>query len=178
MLDLQVTIENNKVIVAGLERFAGHIPDTVARGMSRAGKGIHREAFDFLSGAGAKGTTSGTVKKGKIKGQKWTKQNIAAGGYPVPIRSGHLRRMLDWIEPGETKTSGEPFSHTFKAGPMETVIYNAAEYAMKIHEGKGSSEKYGARPFLTDALEQFNQGDRIEKILSEEIQKEINRGLR
>lgn len=154
MLDIHVSIEGEKVIIEGLERFARHIPSAAQRGLSRAAKGIHRKAHDFLSGPGAKAS------------------NVSAGGYPVPIRTGHLRRMLNWLEPGQSKTAS---GITFTTGPMEAIIFNAAEYAMTIHEGKKSSAKYGARPFLTDALEKFNQGAKIAKIIREEVQKEIDR---
>lgn len=157
MLDINVTIKGEKVIIEGLKRFAHRIPGAAQRGLSRVAKGVHRKAYEFLSGSGAKAS------------------NVPAGGYPVPVRTGHLRRMLNWLEPGKTKTAGEPFTGTFTAGPMEAIIYNAANYAMAIHEGKKSSAKYGPRPFLTDALKKFNQGARIEKIIRDEIQKAIDK---
>jgi hypothetical protein len=172
MLDISVTIQGDKVIIEGLGKLTKGLPSAVQRGLERAAIGIYRGAFTFLSGAGAKGTTTGTaVKEGgkrKIKGQKWTPQNISAGGYPVPVRTGWLRRSLNWLKPGESKT-GE--AGTFKAGPNEVVIYNSAAYANIIHEGRGSSAKFGPRRFLTDALTRFNQGDKIKTIIEEEIQK-------
>lgn len=49
-----------------------------------------------------------------------------AGSYPVPVRSGHLRRSAD-VEVKET----------------EAYVMNTAEYAAKVHETNG--------PFLLDA---------------------------
>ncbi|NOZ68011.1 MAG: hypothetical protein GXP46_01880 [Deferribacteres bacterium] len=155
MLNLNVTIEGDKVIIEGLDKIADHMPDAVQRGLLRVVKGIHRMAYEFLSGPGLE-----------------AKGAALAGGYPVPVRTGHLRRMLDWLGPGETKTAGD---HTFTAGPMEAMVYNSAEYAMVIHEGRGSSEKYGRRPYLEDALDAFNQGDRIRNTIAEEIDEEVRR---
>lgn len=169
MLDLSVTIQGDKVIIEGLNKLTKELPSAVQKGLERAAIGIHREAYAFLSGAGAKGTTSGTATgKGKIKGQKWTPQNISGGGYPVPVRTGWLRRSLNWLKPGESKT-GE--AGIFRAGLNEVVIYNSAAYANVIHEGRGSSAKFGPRRFLTDALKRFNQGDKIKAIMEDEIQK-------
>jgi hypothetical protein len=150
MLTINVTMEGDKVILNGLRELADDLPDAVERGLARAAVGIHRAAFDWLSGPGAKAS------------------NIAAGGYPVPIRTGHLRRMLDWLKPGASKPG-------MSAGPMEAIVYNSAEYAKVIHEGTGSSAKFGARPFITDGFNRFNQGNKIARIIDKEIELEIKR---
>jgi len=162
MLDIQVRIEGDKVILEGLNRLAASMPRAIDRGLQRIGKGIHREAYAFLSGAGSKAAT----RKGAY-----------AGGYPVPVRMGHLRRSLAWLKPGETKTGDVG---AFTAGEHEVVIYDSARYADAIHEGKGSSAKFGRRPYLTAALDFFNQGSRIKAPLEEELKKEIdgNSGVR
>lgn len=185
MLDIQIKIEGDKVIIEGLNKIAAEMPGAINRGLQRVAVGIDRAAFDWLLGPGAKGKTEGAVysdiktRKLKLKGQKWTPQNIAAGGYPVPGRTGHLKRSLDWLHPGATKSvtrHGEKHDvGSITAGPNEAIIYNAAEYANVIHEGRGSSAKFGPRRYLTDALERFNQGARIKKIMEEEIQKEIDK---
>lgn len=171
MLDIQVKIEGEKVVISNLQGFTKEIPQAIDRGLNRIAKGVHREAYAWLSGPGSKAS----IKKG-VAGS-------GAGSYPVPVRTGHLRRSLDWLKPGETK-SGE--AGTFTAGQHEVVIYDSAEYALAIHEGRLTTRQgvnyspiYGKRPFLTDALEKFNKGDRIAKTIEEEIQKEIEkRGLK
>lgn len=177
MLDLRVTIEGNTALIDGLDRFASQgIDQAVQRGLSRAGAGVFREAFAWLSGPGAKMATTGTaIKEGgkwKIKGRKDTEQDIAAGGYPVPVRTGYLRHMLDFVPPGDTKTGS---GLTVTAGLLETIIYNAAEYAETIFQAKGSSSKFRKRDALTDGLEKFNQGSQIKLILEEELAKELKK---
>lgn len=176
MLDIQVTIQGDKVLIEGLNKFILEIPHAVKRALERFGEGIDRESSEFLKGSGAKGRSiEVTSKKTGKKYFKWEKQTISAGGYPVPVRTGHLRRSLDWLKPGKTKSMtrhGEKHDiGSFTAGPNEVVIYNAAIYANVIHEGKGSSAKYGPRRYLTDALERFNQGAKIKRIMEEEIRK-------
>ncbi len=90
----------------------------------------------------------------------------------MPVRTGFLRHVLDWLNPGESKSSS---IGTFTAGADEVVIYNSAEYAGVIHDGRGSSAKFGPRRFLTDALVKFNSNDQIKQTIEEEIEKEISR---
>jgi hypothetical protein len=156
MLNFRVTISGDKEVSEALKRVSAGIPAAINRGLVQAAKGVYREAFDKLSGPGAK------------------KSNITAGGYPVPVRTGHLRSSLNWLKPGESK-SGEVGS--FSAGPLEVVIYNSAKYARYIHQGEGSSAKFGARPFLTDALTAFNQGAKISHLIEKEIRAEITQQL-
>jgi hypothetical protein len=168
MLDLQVTVEGNKVVIEGLGRLSHELLPGVMKGLERSAIGIHHEAFALLSGAGSKGISKEVKSRSGKTYLKWQKRSIPAGGYPVPVRVGHLRRMLDWLKPGETK-EGEAGS--FTAGPNEVIIYDSASYNKVIHEGLGSSAKYGPRRFLTDALERFNQGDRIKRNAEDEVRK-------
>jgi len=175
MLDIQVKIEGDKVIIEGLGKIAQELPGAITKGLTRSAKGIHGNAQDFLSGAGAKGETTGfayadiKTRKLKISKQKWTPQSIPAGGYPVPARRKHLLGSLYWLKPGTSRTheSGK----TFTVGPHEVIISDSAIYQHPIHEGTWTQTKHGPRRFLTDALTKFNQGDRIKKIMEEEIQK-------
>lgn len=160
MLDISVKIEGDKVVIEGLNRFAAEMPKAVQRGMQRAATGIYRGASEWLKGPGSK--TS--VRKG-VKG-------ASPGSYPVPVRTGHLRRSLNWLKSGQSKTGD---IGTFTAGPHEVVVYNSARYADTIHEGRGSSARFGPRRFLTDALEIFNQGERIKGIIEEEINQAIQK---
>jgi len=174
MLDLKLTVEGDKVILEGLNKLSKDLHPAAMRGLQKAAIGIHTEAFNFLSGAGAKGTSKEVTSKTGKKYLKWEKRSmpVPPGGYPVPVRTGWLRRSLNWLKPGESKT-GE--AGTFTAGKDEVIIYNLAAYANAIHEGRGSSAKFGPRPFLTDAFKKFNQGDRIIKIVEDKIRKTVNR---
>lgn len=171
MLDLKVEIDGNKVVVEGLQRFAKRIPGAIQSGIDRVGRGIFVEAHKLLSGAGAKGTsTESTSRNGKTY-LKWNPQNVSPGGFPVPVRTGNLRNHLDLLLHGQTKSDDRA---SFSAGPFESIIFNSAPYSRVIHEGLGSSSKYGPRRYTTDALSAFNEGDRIRKILEEEIMKAKN----
>jgi len=166
MLDLNVTIEGDKVIIEGLQALAEEMPHVLQRGLKRINRGVHRSAMDFLNGPGR------TVMKQKnlLRGQS---DDLGArpGSYPVPVITGNLKRLFDFLDPGQSKDR-------FSAGPLEAIVYDSAEYANVIHEGTGSSTAYGRRPFLDDALEQFNQGGQIAVVLEEELQKEVEkRGL-
>ena len=154
MAELIVTINGDKALTRNLGKLAGGIARAIFRGLERVAKGVHSTAYEYLSGAGAK------------------ESNVPAGGYPVPVRTGHLRQMLDWLKPGESKSAG---GITVAASPNEVVIYDAAQYAVPIHEGAGSSQKFGPRAYLTDGLRKFNTGDRIAGIVKEEIAEEIAR---
>jgi len=154
MLTLNATIEGDKIVLRGLRGLERDMPQALQRTLTRAAIGTKRSAFEFLSGPGTK------------------KSHISAGGYPVPIRTGHLRRMLDWLKPGSSKTSN---GMTFKAGSTEAIVYDSAEYAEVIHQGLGSSRKFGARPFITDGFERFNSRVPLEKIAGEEIEKEAKK---
>ncbi len=171
MLDIQVTIEGDKVVIEGLQKLGSKVNRSVRRGLEKIGLGIYDEAFGYLKGPGATYETRVSKKTGKEYRKKI--KDLPAGGYPVPVRKGWLLRMLNWLKPGETKTRG---GLTYTAMINETVVYDAAEYSDVIHEGKGSSEKYGPRRFLTDALKRFNRGfdNRIQGTIEEEIQKDLD----
>jgi hypothetical protein len=69
-----------------------------------------------------------------------------AGSYPVPIRSGNLRR-----------------STGFRVEPLVAFVFNTALYARAIHNGfvpygNGRNSKMRAREFLLDAGKATNQG--------------------
>lgn len=165
MLDIQITIENEKVIIQGLQRLTSQLPSAIQFSLDKMAMGIHREAYALLSGPGAKGTSEKVPGR---KSLKWTPQSIPAGGYPVPVRTGNLRNHLDLLLHGQTKSDEYG---SFSAGQFESIVYNSTPYANVIHEGRGTSKKYGPRRFITDALERFNQSDRIRKIIEEEIAK-------
>lgn len=167
MLDIRVTVEGDKVVIAGLQAMGMKIDKAIKRGLTRSAKGIYDDAYKWLSGPGSIYETR-TSKTGKQYRKKIA--DILPGQYPVPVRTGHLRRLLGWLKPGASKTTE---GMTFTAGPFESVVYDAAKYSEVIHEGKGTSARHGPRPYLADALKRFNQGNKIKHILEEEIRSGI-----
>lgn len=157
MLDLKVTIEGDKVLIAGLQRLQKEIPNVIRGAIFKVAQEIHREASENLKGPGRKSVRKRTRARGQFD-----LLGARPGSYPVPVLTGHLRRSLDFVKPGESKTSN---GITFRAGKFEAIVYNSAEYANVIHEGKLSSAKYGRRPYLDDAVKKVN----IQGILEAEI---------
>ncbi len=141
MLTINATLENGNVVISGLQELAAEMPDVLRKVLTTAAIGTHRESFKLLSGSAT-----------------------PAGAYPVPIITGNLRRLLDWLKPGENKG-------VFKAGGMEAIIYSSTPYSGVIHEGRGSSAKFGARPFITDGFKRFNEGDKLVHLLEDEVEK-------
>lgn len=178
MLALNCTIKGDKVLIEGLGQFAQEMPGTIRRGLRKVVRGIHPLAMAFLNGAGGAGRKAQIVgpSRGFTKKSGETvnfKQQFAgAGAYPVPVRTANLKRLLDFVDPGQTITSG---GMTFTAGDMEVVIFDSAEYAYPIHHGTGSSRKFGPRPFLTDALNKFNAGNGIAAVLENEISETLKK---
>ncbi len=126
-----------------LDDLADNIKAGAQEGLRKSARGVHREAFDWLSGKGN-----------------------SPGSYPVPVETGNLRRLLDWLEPGEKKSfEGD----VFEAGELEAIIYNSAAYSDTIHKGEGSSAKFGPRQFLFDGYDQFDQGGRVQGTIEKEI---------
>jgi hypothetical protein len=164
MLALNITISGDRIILYGLQQLALDMPKTIERGLKKVVRGVHRVAMDFLNGPGS--FSAPTTGKRKVK------VTLPGGGYPVPVRTGNLKRLLDFLDPGKSKGG-------FSAGPLEALVYNSAEYARVIHDGRGSSAKYGPREYLTDALARFNQGSAIAAVLGNEVQADIaKRGLK
>ncbi len=173
MIDVKVTVENKNVIF-NLDHLSEALPGAVRRGLTRIGGGIYAEAFRWLTG-GAQSQVrlrdTDKHKKSRLRGQS-DLLTARPGGYPVPRVTGHLRSSLAWLNPGESK-SGDAGS--FDAGPDEVVVFNSASYARAIFLGLGSSAKFGPRDALRDALNHFNQGAQIQRVIEDEISKEINK---
>ncbi len=172
MLVLTATVENDKIILNGLQNIAHEMPSAIGRGFNRIGPGIFAEAYKRLSGPG-----SGfhfAARKEELGGHKsgWRKKNDNAGAYPVPVRVGNLRRLLGWVGPGESKASGDL---SFTAGPLELVLYDSAAYATSIFRGKDSSKAYGERDAIKDGMADFGGVDKMAQVIDEEIQKEIDK---
>lgn len=75
------------------------------------------------------------------------------GRYPVPSDTGHLlgEYLLD--------VSNERFA----------LVGNTATYALTVHEGLGSSRKFGRRPFLEDAINAVDSSE----IMAAEVRKAL-----
>lgn len=163
LLDVSVRIDGDRVVLEGLEHYSEGIKSrAVPEALRVIAGGTAREALNLLSGP-ARGLRTVTSKGGR---QRAVAQNIeAAGGYPVPRLTGNLRRLLSWIGPNSSKEG-------FSTGAYEATVFDSAEYARVIHAGTGSSAKYGPRPFLDDAFERFNTGERARMIVEQKIVEE------
>lgn len=151
MLSINATLEGDKIVLRGLRGLQRDMPKALQRTLTRAAIGTHRESQDLIQGA----------------------PSSPPGSYPgVPVRSADLLNKLRWLRPNDTHTSD---GFTFETGPLESGVYDFSGHAASIHEGYGSSAKFGARPFLTDGFERFNRGDRLAKIAAEEIEAEARK---
>jgi hypothetical protein len=166
MLNIKVTIEGDRVFIEGLENFKASIPGAIERGLNRVGSGVERLAHAWLFGP----VRHQVTKKTRPRGQ-YDLMEARPGGYPVPRVSDGLIDALHRLGPGESGGDRK----TLTAGPLETIIFDDAPYANVIHEGLRSFAKFGPRRFLTDALNQFNQGAEIERIMKSEIDKELDK---
>ena len=92
----------------------------ITRIATRVGKDVFRRAFELLSGA----------------------RTDPPGSYPVPVRTGNLRRYLWALFPGES-TGG--IKGKYDVGPGMAYVGDSADYADAIHS---------SRPFLTDAADE------------------------
>lgn len=61
----------------------------------------------------------------------------APSAYPVPVRTGFLRKAQDYILPNQKKGG-------IKAGKHEAILVNGAEYAVYIHD---------KHPFAQDGID-------------------------
>jgi len=165
MLDIKITLDGDKVIIEGLQKLADDFFKAIQRGLTRSAISVHRLAYQWLSGAGAHYTKTG-VKGQALKNRKKV-MDTASGGYPVPVRTGWLRRMLDWLKPGTSKSGP---AGTFMAAANEAVIFDSALYAGVIFGGRGSSAKFGPRDAIRDAFAMFNRGLGVQMAIMQEIQ--------
>lgn len=170
MLKFDIKIEGDKVIIGALTDISAELTSAAGRGLQRIIRGVYAESKELTNGAGSAGEYR-TSKNGK---QYWVKRDspVAAGGYPVPKRSAHLNRLLGFVDPGVTVESE---GKTFTADLLTGIVFDSANYASFIHDGTGTSKKYGARPFLNDAVINFDQGGKMAEIMDQEIQKEIDK---
>jgi len=174
----RIEITGDRVLVKNLDQYDKGISDrALPKALKAIGRDVVGKATELLTGnrTGVKTLTS----KNDIERTVRTNPSVS-GAYPVTIFTGNLRRLAGMVNPGETVSSddraGGEISYT--AGPEEVIIFNSAFYASMIHEGLGSSEKYGARPFLDDAIEAIHSSGNMDNRIIEELEKEkINSGL-
>jgi hypothetical protein len=162
---------NGDKIARDIGEMAFAVPGAAQRGLTRIVMKAHEEATKLLSGPGRKIVRVRKTKRGgktRRRGQ-YDMLGGRPGSYPVPVVMGNLRRLLGYVPPDRTVMSN---NMSFSAGRFEALLFDSAEYGNVIHEGKGSSEKYGPRRFGVDALRKV---DSI-AYLKEEIDKEIPRG--
>lgn len=171
MLNVRFQPQNNDPLFRALNILAGNAQPAINRGLAKAVREILRRADDWVNGPGAKSS------------------NIDPGGYPVPNRTGNLRQLLYMVLPGKTKSlpaanpyfrsPGTPIresvSGSVAANMLEAFIGDSAEYANVIRKGTGSSKDYGPRPFLEDAVEEYDRDVGIAATIAEAIWKDIHR---
>ncbi len=124
--------------------------------VGRIAKNVFRKAFGNLSGP-------------RIAPKD--KHNPGIGGYPVPVRTGHLRRALYMILPGSAALSS--MYGKFTVGPGEAYVGDSAKYAGEIENPAAYGRRGNKRPFLTDpAREYLGLAPRIaEEELNEAVKK-------
>jgi len=122
---------NGSKLIQRLTQQEHGLKKSLSRGLSRWAVLAHKEAHRLLSGSGKDG----------------------AGAYPVPVRTGQLRRAEAYVLPGRAK-------HGIAAHDNQAFLINTAKYASVIHE---------SRPFAQDGIE--NTRSQGAKIMLEEIRK-------
>jgi len=158
---ISVSMEGGKVLIEDLERYSVAIKEKAMPGaLSIVAEGIAKEAQKLLRGPKRGVKTVIAKKSGRQRAVGRNPQ--LAGGYPVPRMAGNLLHLMDWLKPNHSKGA-------FSTGPFEAVVFNSAEYARVIHQGTGSSAKFGERPFLDDAVMAFNESVGIKKVFEEKI---------
>jgi hypothetical protein len=124
--------------------FAGEIIDNIA---GRLAGDIFRKAFANLSGQ-------------KIPKKDWSNSPLA-GSFPVPVRTGNLRRCLMMIAPGgygsKMNVSGDlaALKTRYEVGRGEAYVLNSAAYAGVIENPAEYGRKGNPRPFLTGPAQEF-----------------------
>jgi len=130
-------ISDVKSTIKRLKRYEKGIQKSLNRGLSKWVLMAHKSARRLLSGSG----------------------KSAAGAYPVPVRTGQLRRAQDYILPGKSK-------HGITARQGDAYLVNTVRYAAAIHK---------KRPFAQDGINQTrSEGMRA---ISLELRKGLMAGI-
>ena len=123
--------------LTGLRRdLAGEVINNV---VGRLAKNVFKKAFDNLSGP-------------RIPKKQWRKSPLA-GSYPVPVRTGHLRRSLYMIGVGGLKQGDGGGKYVVATG--EAYVGDSAKYAGDIENPSAFGRRGNKRPFLTDPAREY-----------------------
>jgi len=174
---INVTVTGTEAVGASLDDIATNkLPAAVKQALIDAVRGIHAATSNHLNREGCAGRKQRLV--GPIRGRhgftKSSGESIAfkilqgAGAYPVPVRTGNLRKSLFTVEPGRTVVND---SGSYQSGAFEAQVVASVKYARVIHEGRGSSKKFGPRPFLTDGFKDFGGREQVVELLRRELAK-------
>ena len=166
MLDVRVSIVGDQVVIQGINGLGAAMLPTIQRGLATAAQSVHRNAMTWLNGPGRTIMKATTRKRGQSDSL-----GARPGSYPVPVMTGNLKRLLNFLNPGQSKNG-------FSAGPLQGIVYDSAAYASVIHDGSGTSSAYGKRPFIDDAFAAFNGAAGVAAAIETELAREItSRGL-
>ena len=142
-IEIKGSADNADEVIRYLDSLVANLKVAFKKGITKSTIGVHRSAMDYLSGA---------------KG--------SPGDYPVPVITGNLRRLLDFLPPGQSKQAG---GVSFKAEEFSGVVYNSARYADVIRNGTHSSSKHDPRDYMEDGLKAFGGSARAAEYLLQEI---------
>lgn len=136
---MKIRVESNiESFVTKMEHKKKALSKAVDEGLTRWAVMANTKAEHNLSGEGSKyENVSGKYRRRKAAASK--------GAYPVNVVTGNLKGSQDYIVPGETK-------YAIGARSGEAYLVNMAVYAHAVHSGKGPHKKFGARPFMKDAI--------------------------
>lgn len=153
-----INLAGKREVEIEIKKVSKETPKALDRTITKVGGLVHQKAIANLSGAGAK------------------KSKIAAGGFPVPVRTGWIRRLEYIVAPGKSKslktgTPETPSQLLIKVPKHQMVLGNSADYAVSVHDGTFSNTDHGPRRFLFGALEEISRSGIIDKILAQEVAK-------
>jgi hypothetical protein len=178
MLDIKVTTIGDKFVIDTLNQLGGGMQLVVQRGLQKVVRGVHPRAMEFLNGPGRsqaklvqRNKTLKDLNRRNLRGQS-DSLGARPGAYPVPVLTGNLKRLLDFLDPGQSKSSN---GSSFAAGPLEAVLFDSAGYGSVILEGTFSSSKFGPRDFLMDGLARFNGEAGVAQTIETEYATELQR---
>lgn len=116
-------------------------------------------------GSALKAIRLGAELQGMIKelafGVEAEAKKSFTGFSPVPIRTGTLRRSI-----------------TTSIGNLSASIAPHVNYAIFVHEGLGSSRRYGRRPFMEEGLERAQKLGLGSKMFIVSLDKKLQSALK